>query len=161
VKVYLAGPMRGHEGWNFAAFDDAERRWREVGHQPFSPAAAFRALGWEVGCPKLAKDSAHLTHVMTLDLACVAAADAIALLPGWEGSGGATMELAAAMFLRKPVYCALMMTLIKPVVAPWQFSPKAHCGICKGHGTVGGKYCAPCKGEGVVLIHHPFAVRVP
>lgn len=99
-KIYIAGPMRGLPGWNFAAFDAAERRLRDAGHLPLSPAATTRAIygvNYMSGDPEA--DDRHLRHVMSIDLANVFAADAVAVLPGWERSRGARVELALAAFL--------------------------------------------------------------
>lgn len=38
MKLYLAGPMRGHDNFNFPAFWDAARVLRERGHEIVSPA---------------------------------------------------------------------------------------------------------------------------
>jgi hypothetical protein len=108
MRVYIAGPMRGHVDENRAAFDDAERRWREDGHEVYSPAAIDRATG-----------SSCLRHIIGMDLICVERAEAIALLPGWEGSLGATLELAYAQFLEHKVYCAISKELINPRRCPW------------------------------------------
>lgn len=116
MKIYLAGPMRGLPDWNFAAFDAAEKRWRAAGHQPFSPAQVDRVLQYG---PAQGEDQSHLRHVMQMDLACLFAADAIALLLGWERSTGATVELALAQFLGLPVYDALTMERINPRGRPW------------------------------------------
>lgn len=119
MKVYLAGPMRGYPNWNFEAFDEAEKRWKEAGHWPISPAAMDRAVGFS---PKETdgSDIEHLKYAMTVDVAALYFADAIALLTGWEGSRGATVELALAQFLGLPVYCAEAMAPIEVDSCPWQ-----------------------------------------
>lgn len=98
MKVYLAGPMRGHPGWNFAAFDVARVRLTQLGHQVFCPAQLFRAMPYSMG-DEYAVDRQHLQHVITSDLACLFVCDAIALIAGWQDSMGATVELAMAQFL--------------------------------------------------------------
>ena len=123
MKIYIAGPMRSLPGWNFAEFDAAEQRWRAAGHQPFSPAAADRALGYT---PEYGGDMNRLLrHVITLDVVTILAADAIALLPGWEMSAGTTVELALALFLDLPVYDAVTMSRIYPDKKPWRYLPRA------------------------------------
>jgi nucleoside 2-deoxyribosyltransferase len=116
MKIYLAGPMRGHPNWNFHVFDAAEARWREAGHRVFSPASIARAMNYPA---ESQVDREHLLHVIQSDLACIYAADAIALLPGWEKSTGATVELALAQFLNLPVYDADTMDQIFPIHVPW------------------------------------------
>ena len=116
MKVYIAGPMRGLPGWNFPAFDAAETRWRSAGHQPFSPAQIDRVLQYG---PEDGESIAHLRHVIQLDLACVLNSDAIALLPGWQRSRGATAELSLALFLGLGVYDAVTLQPIHVTPTPW------------------------------------------
>lgn len=118
LRVYIAGPMRGLPDWNFPAFDAAERAWREAGHIAFSPAQTDRALGYGDHGTE-AVDSRHLKHVMLGDIAAIYAADGIALLPGWENSMGATVELALAQFLGMKVFDAVTMKEIQPRSKPW------------------------------------------
>lgn len=113
MKVYLAGPMKGYEDNNHPAFHEAEARWREAGHVVFSPAALDKAIQHAAIGP------AELRQCIKLDLVCIEHADAIALLPGWEKSSGATLELAYTQFLGLPVYDALTMGPIRPVSKPW------------------------------------------
>lgn len=117
MKVYIAGPMRGFPGWNFDVFHAAAERWREAGHHAFNPAATFSGLGYVTDDATV--DRAHLNHVIQIDLACLYAADAIALLPGWEKSSGSTVELALAQFLRMPVFDALTLVQLTPDPLPW------------------------------------------
>jgi hypothetical protein len=122
LKVYIAGPMRGYPDWNFAAFDQAENLWRCAGWHPLSPAQTCRALGYALTPgqdPTDSVDREHLLHVMQTDIACIYAADALALLPGWEKSVGATVELSIAQFLNLPVYDAVTMENLYPRYCPW------------------------------------------
>lgn len=106
MKVYIAGPMRGYEKWNHPAFDEAENRWRAAGHIAFSPAATDRALGYEPGG---VMDGSQLRHVIMVDITAVCNADAVALLPGWERSAGAAVEVALAQFLGLRIFDAITM----------------------------------------------------
>lgn len=121
MKVYIAGPMRGLPDWNFPAFDAAETRWRAAGHQPFSPAQIDRVLqyGPADGSGNGGEGRAHLRHMIRLDIECILCADAVALLPGWERSRGAAVELALAQFLGLKVYDAVTMNEIRPRTRPW------------------------------------------
>lgn len=120
MKVYLAGPMRGLPDWNFPAFDAAEERWLAAGHQPFNPAQIDRVLQYG---PGQGENPSHLRHVIQMDLACLFAADALALLPGWERSTGAAAELALVQFLGLPVYDAVTMERLHPPARPWAQLP--------------------------------------
>ena len=84
--IYISGPMTGIENLNREAFEKAERLLRESGHFPINPHRF----------PQLATYEDYLL----LDLEMIAmAAEAIALLPGWENSPGAKKELKAALDL--------------------------------------------------------------
>lgn len=116
-KVYIAGPMRGIPEWNFPAFEQAEKRWIDKGWQAFSPAAMDKALGYDPNEPCVKE---HLQHVILADIAAIFAADAIALLSGWEKSMGVAVELSLAQFLSMPVYCAETMEEMSPITRPWK-----------------------------------------
>lgn len=126
MKVYLAGPMRGYPGWNFPAFEEAERRWEQAGHHVFSPMTLARAMGYGPNQNTSAEPGSkegrdHLQHVMLSDLACIYASDALALLPGWESSRGATVEVALALFIGLRLFDADTMEDITSQVnaTPW------------------------------------------
>lgn len=118
MKVYIAGPMRGIPEWNFPAFHEARKRWREAGHTAFSPASTDEALGYSETTEGF-NEKPHLLHVIHSDILCISNADAIALLPGWEKSSGATVELALAQFLGLKVFDAVTMKQKAPSKTPW------------------------------------------
>ena len=107
MKIYLAGPMRGIPNFNFPAFDHAAAKLRAEGHEVFSPADHDREInGQEIedANPEGSEDLAALRNgfsirkAMGADLAWICRhAEAVALLPGWEKSTGATAERAAAV----------------------------------------------------------------
>lgn len=101
--AYLAGPMRGIHEYNFPAF--------------YAAAAALRAHGLDVWSPAEndvnqdgfdpAKDTAHpMRHYMKRDLPAVLNADMVCVLPGWEKSQGAQLEVHVARACGIPVYNA-------------------------------------------------------
>lgn len=164
--IYLAGKMRGVEGWNFAAFDMAAEKWAAQGHQVFSPAAMARSLGYGPGCrynpwPTNQQGKEHLKHVMLSDIAALFAAEAIGLLPGWEDSVGTSVELALAQFLGLEVYDAFTMERMDPPKKPWSNLPRVTrttCTLCEGKGDLlgcaGDRHnppCHQCDGKGTVL----------
>lgn len=81
THVYIAGPMTGLPDFNYPAFFSAEHQLRDLGLSPINPA---RCDGRE-GC------TSWLDY-MRAALRDVAAADGIALLPGWQNSRGAAIE---------------------------------------------------------------------
>lgn len=80
-RIYLSGPMTGLPDLNFPAFH--------------AEAARLRGLGWEVVNPAElnADPSAGLVACMRVDIAALMTCGAIALLPGYEDSKGASLEL--------------------------------------------------------------------
>ena len=109
MKVYLAGPMRGIPNFNFPMFDRAAERLRSQGYEVFSPADHDRELnGQEIedqnpeGNEDLAakRNGFSIRKALQADLTWICRhADAVALLPGWENSTGATAERATAIAL--------------------------------------------------------------
>lgn len=95
--VYLSGKMTGVENWNKPAFDEAEEALYEMGASfVFNPA--FDA-------PKLEEAKDH-SFYMRRDINVLTSFhgfppkpvyDVIALLPGWEDSQGACIELQVAI----------------------------------------------------------------
>ncbi len=116
MRVYIAGPMGGIPNWNHPLFDEAEKRWKEAGHQPYNPAHIDRALNYPKESETTGQD---LRHIMYTDLGCIMFADAIALLPGWENSLGSAVELAFAQFLGIKIFNAITMEEFNPRKKPW------------------------------------------
>lgn len=91
-RLYLSGPMTGLPELNFPAFHAA--------------AAALRARGWDVVNPaELNPDGAMPWHMcMRADIKALCDCDFIVLLPGWERSQGAALELHIAQRLQLEVF---------------------------------------------------------
>lgn len=102
LKVYLAGPMRGYDQFNFPAFDAAAERLRASGWEVLSPADRDRAEGFDETRNTLA--DFDLAAAMRDDLAWVIEADGIVLLQGWEESTGARIERLVAETCGKRVF---------------------------------------------------------
>lgn len=106
MKIYVAGPMRGIPEFNFPAFNAATVKLRADGHEVFNPAEKDNerhgtdiSKGNTTGCEKVAtqQHGFNLREALGIDLAWICAeADAVALLPGWQKSKGATAEHATA-----------------------------------------------------------------
>lgn len=80
TRVYLAGPMSGIEQLNFPVFHHVTGKLRAMGFDVINPAEINidPAAGW-AAC-------------MRADIPQLLTCDAIALLPGWHDSRGATLE---------------------------------------------------------------------
>ncbi len=92
---YLSGPMSGIAEHNFPAFN--------------SEAARLRALGYQVVNPvDVNPDPGTSWHeCLKRDLiALLQRCDAIAMLPGWEGSAGAHLEMHLAHRVGMPIVMA-------------------------------------------------------
>lgn len=81
MRIYLSGPMTGLPEFNFPAFHAAAANLRAQGFEVVSPAEIVPDLttSWE--------------KCMRADIKALCDCDAIALLPGWEKSKGAHLEL--------------------------------------------------------------------
>jgi hypothetical protein len=126
MRVYLCGPMRGYPAWNAAAFDRYAAEWKLEGHTVLSPVARDRIQGFDPvtatreELAERARDGVWLRGVISEDVEMICEVDALAVLPGWETSLGATVEVALALFLGLPVYSAVSREEIYPVPAPWK-----------------------------------------
>jgi len=121
-RIYIIGKMRGLPNWNFEEFDRVADYWRSSGWTVLSPAALDRACGYNSGSRV---DDKYLKHVISMDIACIMSADAVAVIPGWEDSVGSTVEVALAQFLGLPIYCAKTCKELNLVQKPWEFHRKA------------------------------------
>lgn len=105
--IYIAGPMRGYEKYNFPAFDEASERFRRAGWEVINPAELDRAVGVHETTDPLPEG--FLRGAMERDLKAICGCDAIALLPGWRKSSGVGVELALANLLGLAVINAITM----------------------------------------------------
>lgn len=94
MRVYISGPMTGYPDFNYPAFHAAAAYWRSRGFDVVSPAELNDTTDgrWE--------------DYLRADLAALLRCDAIAMLPGWEGSRGANLELHVARALGMEVWGA-------------------------------------------------------
>jgi nucleoside 2-deoxyribosyltransferase len=98
-SAYLAGPMRGYEDYNYPLFNAVAKELRETGYKISNPAETDA----EVAERAEVADN-PLSVYMERDLADVARTDAVFVLPGWEASQGAMIEVTVAQMLGHPVY---------------------------------------------------------
>lgn len=91
-RIYIAGPMAGLPDLNFPAFHAEAKRLSTLGHDVVNPAEinADPPGGWSA--------------CMRADIAQLVTCDALALLPGWRLSRGATLEHHIASALGMQVF---------------------------------------------------------
>lgn len=90
MKIYIAGPMTGHENYNRDAFNREAERLTSHGHIVLNPATLPGGL--------------EQREYMDICFAMLRSADAILMLPGWKGSAGASAEYHYAYKMELPVY---------------------------------------------------------
>ncbi|QAZ41239.1 hypothetical protein C1M51_18440 [Methylibium sp. Pch-M] len=89
-RLYIAGPMTGYPGLNFPAFSQAAFGLRAAGFEVVNPAELNPpGLTWE--------------QCMRTDLAQLVTCQGVAVLPDWDRSRGATLEVHVAQQLAMPV----------------------------------------------------------
>jgi hypothetical protein len=110
-RVYLSGPMTGLENHNFPAF----HRW----------AAQLRADGFEVVNPAEIEEAGTWELCLRADLRELCTCAAIALMPGWENSKGANLELHVAHRLGlEVIHLPLQFDLVKHLRRQIAFSER-------------------------------------
>jgi hypothetical protein len=89
--IYISGPMTGLPEFNFPAFHAAAAQLRSLGYEVINPAEFGEGEGktWADCMRKDIKALMDCTHV--------------AVLPGWENSKGARIEVYLAGQLEMPV----------------------------------------------------------
>ena len=87
--VYLAGPMRGVKDMSRPAFYDAQDELEELGYTVLNPAKLPIGMTPQAYLP--------------ICLQMVDQADVVAMMEGWQGSGGAKIERAFALYQGKRV----------------------------------------------------------
>lgn len=88
---YLAGPMKGYPEWNHPAFHSAAAELRNRGYNIINPAEYGNLIRDWVTC-------------MKRDIHALLWCDAVIVLPDWQMSRGASLEILIAQRLYMPVY---------------------------------------------------------
>lgn len=93
MKIYIAGPMSGHPGLNWEAFDRKERELSDAGWKVVNPARMDRELGLD---PEEEFEEWEYELAAGRDIEALAKCDAIYLMAGFQHSKGACWERALA-----------------------------------------------------------------
>ena len=92
-RIYITGPMSGYPGFNYDAFDRAEEQLAASGYEPVSPADPTQL---DQDDPDELAPGVSYEDCLAQAVEKLLSADAVALLPGWEDSHGARLEVALA-----------------------------------------------------------------
>ena len=104
MKGYLAGPMRGIDKWNFPAFD-ANAKWlRKMNYEVISPAEMDRDIGFNENDNSFVVTKKFFEEAMRRDYAALTKCEAIFLMPHWEDSTGANLEVDFAKILGLKIF---------------------------------------------------------
>ena len=107
-SVYVAGPMAGYEDFNHPMFNAVSAELRIIGLKVINPAELdAEDLGADANPDNedaWSVEPKSRAAYMKRDLPYVAQCDAIALLPGWEASIGANIELITALAVGNEVW---------------------------------------------------------
>jgi hypothetical protein len=106
TSLYVAGPMRGYERFNFDAFEEATTYLRSVGFTIVSPAEMDLDMGLDPDIANTDDEAGFdIADAMRRDFdTIVNKVDGIILLPGWETSSGARAERFVAETCGKRVF---------------------------------------------------------
>lgn len=116
MKVYIAGPMRGYDLYNFPEFDKARDRLAVMGINSISPADLDREAGVNEYTEVLPPD--FMQEALRRDIEALLQVDGIVLLNGWEASHGVVdTELPVARSLGLKVW---FMDYPWPKPATWK-----------------------------------------
>ena len=153
MKIYIAGPMSGVEDFNFPLFFETEEILKELGYEVINPAhndgeSLEEALA-NAGSPEKPRNS--WSYYMRRDLAHVLAVDALCVLPDWQKSKGASLEVHVAESLGLPIYVLKDGKLIPRVtvigIAGWARSGKDTIAdyLVENHGYTKVSFSTPMK----------------
>lgn len=101
MRLYLSGPMSGIPEFNAPVFNEAAVKLREQGYEVVSPVEEDERYGQVLGV------NATWGDLLARDVKLIADSgiDAIVLLPDWEKSKGARLEVFLCLLLGKSVFC--------------------------------------------------------
>ena len=111
MKVYIVGPMGGRIDNNYSAFFDAESMITRLGHKAINPAR-LDSTDTNQDISEALKDAIASIkdnnkngweYYIRRDLSQLMEADALCVLPGWQDSRGASIEVNLANSVNMPI----------------------------------------------------------
>lgn len=88
-RVYVAGPMTGIEHYNRTAFETAAKTLNAAGYNAITPFDCLTTDDWQEGT--------------RADIRAMLQCEEIFVLPGWQNSKGASLEIQIARTLKMPI----------------------------------------------------------
>lgn len=95
MKIYVSGPITGIENKNKPSFDSTSEILRKLGHEVINP--------FDLDSPTFNPEECWFKYLKR-DLAALLSCDSLCLLPGWEESKGACLEILVASKLNLPLF---------------------------------------------------------
>ena len=108
MKGYCAGPMTGYPLYNWPMFEWVVAEYRANGWEMVSPTEIDESVDWAVHVKRAhdgsvisveLQDTFDYDRMLALDFEELRTCSAIVLLPEWQHSNGAKLELAEALRL--------------------------------------------------------------
>ncbi|SDG21439.1 protein of unknown function, partial [Cellulosimicrobium cellulans] len=144
MRVYVAGPMTGYPEYNYPAFNAAAARLAQLGYEPVNPATHPAQPTW--------------SDYLRLALAAVVTVDAVAVLPGWEASRGARLEVHVSHALGLPV---VPLDEWRVTAAPVPHGAQLLVAVTAAHATGSSSTAWTSRRRGVFTLEGPGRVTPP
>jgi hypothetical protein len=103
MKIYVAGPMSTVQDHNYPEFFAVANELRALGHEVINPAETNGAT-LEEAIADVLNNPMGWKDYMRIDLRSITQVEALCLLPGWQNSKGARLEVTVAKELGLPLY---------------------------------------------------------
>jgi hypothetical protein len=107
-KIYVSGPMRNVDDYNFPIFYHVSAMLQMWGYDVVNPAAmdiADRRAEWNWDLRQVILDNSFtMEAALARDFREILDCDAIVLLPGWQNSEGANKELQFGIAIGLPAF---------------------------------------------------------
>ena len=92
TRIFIAGPMRGYENYNFKKFDHIEELLRQLGFDVVNPARISRKFKES----EVNSDIAVYNKMVDMQQDAERTCNTILLLDGWQWSEGVKLEVRTA-----------------------------------------------------------------
>lgn len=110
--VYLSGPMTGVEEFNRPAFDHAAEELRSMGFEVLVPGENEAYDPVELATMEVSRQKREFYISRDIEL-ILEHSDFVVVLPGWESSEGAKLEIAVAEAVGIPIFDFRTSTLLR------------------------------------------------